>query len=474
MASSFFFYDLETSGLSSSYQRIMQFAGQRTDSELKPIGEPINVLVKLSEDILPEPDAVMITKTTPQKTLEEGISEPELVRLLTEQVFTPDTIIVGFNNIRFDDEFLRSTLWRNFYDPYEWSYRDNRSRWDMLDVVRMTRALRPDGIIWPVDKNNQPTNRLEELASANKLGHDQAHDALSDVTATIALARLIKQKQPKLFNYLLGMRHKSKVAGLVNLTNPQAFVYASGRYGKAKSFTTIGFPIAPASRDGGVVVYDLTVDPKPLLKLTTQELKAKLFATREERQRPDFQALPVKELFYNKAPAVAPIGVMDDASWERLGLDKTAVMEHSTLLEEQTEFTAKLTEVFQQKPPFKAAKDVEGQLYDGFVNDKDKPRLLAVRSADEKTLAHFKPDFADERLDELYLRYKGRNFPKILQPNEQEQWETYRKDKFLVEAPKFMARLSAIAAAQPSDNTTQFLIEELRLWAEMVAPADSQ
>lgn len=472
MASSFFFYDLETSGLSASYQRIMQFAGQRTDSELKPIGEPVNVLVELSDDILPEPDAVMITKTTPQKTLEEGISEPELVRLLTEKVFTPDTIIVGFNNIRFDDEFLRSTLWRNFYDPYEWSYRDNRSRWDMLDVVRMTRALRPEGIVWPVDKNNQPTNRLEELTSSNKLGHDQAHDALSDVMATIALAQLIKQKQPKLFNYLLAMRHKSKVAELVNLTNPQAFVYASGRYGKVKSFTTIGFPIAPASRDGGVVVYDLSVNPKPLLTLTTKELKAKLFASREERQHPDFQTLPVKELFYNKAPAVAPLGVMDEASWERLGLDKTAVAEHSKLLNEQKIFAGKLAEVFQQKPAFTAAKDVEGQLYDGFVGDKDKPRLLAVRSADEKTLAHFTPDFADKRLDELFLRYKARNFPKTLQPDEQARWEIYRKDKFLANAPKFMARLSAIAAAQPNDNTTQFLLEELRLWAEMIAPID--
>src|SRR3990167_7533383 len=184
MSKTFFFYDLETSGLSSRYQRIMQFAGQRTDKDLNSIGEPIDVLVRLSEDILPEPQAILITGTTPQKTIEEGISEPELCKMLTKEIFTPGTITVGFNNVRFDDEFIRHTLWRNFYDPYEWAWSDQRSRWDVLDLVRMTRALRPQGINWPVDDEGAPTNRLELLSKANNLTHLHAHDALSDVEAT--------------------------------------------------------------------------------------------------------------------------------------------------------------------------------------------------------------------------------------------------------------------------------------------------
>ena len=151
MQNTFFFYDLETSGLSARSDRIMQFAGQRTDMDLRPIGEPYNVLIALSDDTLPSPEALMVTGITPQKTVDEGYTEAQFVRMLTEEICTPGTIMTGFNSVRFDDEFMRHLLWRNFYDPYEWAWRDGRSRWDLLDVVRMTRALRPEGIEWPVD-----------------------------------------------------------------------------------------------------------------------------------------------------------------------------------------------------------------------------------------------------------------------------------------------------------------------------------
>ncbi len=470
--SSFFFYDLETSGLSPSFQRIMQFAGQRTDSDLNPIGEPLNVLVKLTDDILPDPEAVMITKTTPQMTLADGISEPELIKLLADEVFTPDTIIVGFNNIRFDDEFLRFACWRNFYDPYEWSYKDNRSRWDILDVVRMTRALRPEGIQWPLDKSGQPTNRLEELSKANGLDHANAHDALSDVTATIKVARLIKQTQPKLFAYLLGMRLKSKVAELINLKNPVPFVYSSGRYGRVKNFTTVGFPVASASRDGGIAVYDLSVNPEPFFSLTSQQLKEKLFASRQEKLKKDFVSLPVKELFYNKVPAVAPITVMDDTSWQRLNLDKDAVMRHVEAIKAHPAFAENLAKALAQKPAYAVADDVESRLYDNFISDSDKPRMAIVRTADQKTLADFKPDFTDERFNELYLRYKARHYPKLLKEDERKIWDDYRKAKFTLFAPQFMTRLQKIVDADPSNENIQFLATELRLWAETIAPLE--
>lgn len=228
MAKSFYFYDLETSGISSRSGRIMQFGGQRTDMDLKPIGKPDNILIKLTDDVLPDPDAVLIHGITPQKTRAEGISEAQFAKYLTSQVSTRDTIVVGFNNIRFDDEFIRYLLWRNFHDPYEWQWKNGCSRWDLLDVVRMTRALRPEAIKWPFAPDGKATVRLELLASVNKLAHDSAHDALSDVNASIAVARLIKNKQPKLFEYLLNMRGKTKVQALVGKGDP--LIYTSGRY----------------------------------------------------------------------------------------------------------------------------------------------------------------------------------------------------------------------------------------------------
>ena len=191
MAQTLFFYDLETSGLSARDDRIMQFAGIRTDMDLQPIGEPYNFLVTLNDDTLPSPDALMVTGITPQKTLEEGYSEAECARMVSEEIFTPGTIAVGFNNVRFDDEFIRVLLWRNYYGPYEWAYQDGRSRWDLLDVVRLVRALRPEGINWPV-VDGKPTNRLELLSKENNLEHTHAHDALSDVEALIGVAKLIR------------------------------------------------------------------------------------------------------------------------------------------------------------------------------------------------------------------------------------------------------------------------------------------
>jgi exodeoxyribonuclease-1 len=228
MAASFFFYDLETSGFSPKSARIMQFAGQRTDLDLNPIGDPVNVYIKMSPDVLPEPDAVLLTGITPQQTLMEGLTEAEFLKFFYEEVVRPDTIFTGFNSVRFDDEFMRYLHFRNFYDPYEWHWKDGCSRWDILDLIRMTRALRPNGIKWPVTEEGRPTNRLELITQINGLDHAKAHDALSDVSATITVAKLIREHQPELFDYLLENRRKQAVKEII--TSRQPFMYSSGRY----------------------------------------------------------------------------------------------------------------------------------------------------------------------------------------------------------------------------------------------------
>lgn len=468
VAQTFFFYDLETSGLSPRDQRIMQFAGIRTDLDLKPIGEPINVMVRLSDDILPDPGAIMVTGITPQQTLADGMSEPEFCKMLMSDVFTPDTITVGFNNVRFDDEFIRHTLWRNFYDPYEWAWSEGRSRWDMLDVVRMTRALRPDGMKWPVDKDGKAVNKLELIAKENKLDHFKAHDALSDVEALIGVAKLIKTNQPKLFEYLLSMRDKKKVAALVNLEDPQPFVYASGRYDAAYEKIAVAFPIAPGTKPGAVLVYDLRYDPTPFLNASPTALASILFATKEQRESEDFQRLPVKELSYNKCPAVAPIGVLDEAARERLSVDLDAIQKHLAILNKNTAFGGVVREAFERREPYAPSVDVEGQLYDGFMNDKDKGRVSAVRNASANDLADFHPDFADDRLVELLLRYKARSFPASLSEDERATWESYRANKLKANLPGFLATLEKLAP-YASDR---FLLEELQLWAESIIPAE--
>ena len=468
MAQTFFFYDLETSGLNPRQDRIMQFAGQRTDMNLEPIGDPYNLLVTLNDDTLPSPDALMVTGITPQKTVEEGYSEAQFARMLSEEIFTPDTIAVGFNNIRFDDEFIRHLLWRNFHDPYEWSWKDGRSRWDLLDVVRLTRALRPEGINWPLDDKGEPSNRLELITSANGIAHENAHDALADVTALIAVTKLIKQKQPQLYDYLLKMRDKKVVQQLVNMDDKKPFVYASGRYDKEFAKTTVAFPLT-TSRNGGVVVYDLRYDPTPFVELSTEELSKKIFASWEERQAEDFVKLPVKELQYNRCPAVAPLGVLEQGDgWQKISLDLKTVQKHQNILLNHPDFAEKLRTIFENKPAFKKLPDPEAQLYDGFLNDRDRIRVEAVRNADERELADFHPEFQDERLAPLLLHYKARNFPRSLSEDDLAQWETWRAQRLQVQLPGFMMALHRLAPTATDEQ--QFILQELQLWAESTLP----
>ncbi|MBR3180089.1 exodeoxyribonuclease I [Candidatus Saccharibacteria bacterium] len=444
MNKSFFFYDLETSGLSPREDRIMQFAGQRTTLDLELIGEPVNILVKITDDALPSPGAIMVTGITPQQTLQDGITEAEFAKYITEEIFVPNTIALGFNTVRFDDEFIRATLWRNFYDPYEWQWKDGRSRWDILDVVRLTRALRPEGINWPFTDDGRPTNRLELITKLNGVSHEHAHDALSDVYATIAVAKLIKSKQPKLFDYLFKMRDKNAVKKLVNLEDKKPFVYASGRYSNDFNKTTVAFPLT-SSKNGNVLVYDLRYDLEEVSRTAHSET---------------FYPI-VKELCYNKCPAVAPISVLDEQDgWAKIGLDSKTIDQNLVTLLKHPEFAEQMREANESRPDFPPAIEPEAAIYEGFLNDSDRIKVAAVRDADQNRLADLHPEFIDEHLPELLLHYKGRNFKESLSEAEAKAYEEYRQKRLERQAPKFIKELEE---AYKKDD---FLAEELKLYFE--------
>ncbi len=415
--------------------------------ELNPIGEPVNILVKMTDDALPSPGAIMVTKITPQQTLADGISEAEFAKYVTEEIFTPDTVVVGYNTVRFDDEFMRAVFWRNFYDPYEYEWKDGRSRWDMLDVVRLTRALRPEGINWPFTEDGKPTNRLELLTKMNGLSHEHAHDALSDVYATIAVAGLIRDKQPDLFKFLFSIRNKNDVKKYVNLENKKPFVYACGRYPSEFNKTTVAFPLT-AGRNGNVLVYDLRYDLDEVLK--------------RESVYP-----VVKEIGLNKCPAVAPLSVLDkNDGWEKIKLDKETVDKNLEKLLKSPDFAERMREEREKMPDFPPAVEPEAAIYEGFLDDPDRAKVNAVRNADENSLADFNPDFHDPRLPELLLHYKGRNFPRALSETEAAEYEKYRTERIKRQTPKFLAELQNVY------EKDEFIAEELKLYFESLINTD--
>lgn len=477
MAASFFFYDLETSGVDPRRGRIMQFAGQRTDMELRPVGEPVNVLIKLTPDVLPDPEAILITGITPQATLADGITEAAFLRLFFQTVCTPDTVFLGYNSVRFDDEFMRFLQYRNFYDAYRWQWCDGCSRWDMLDVVRLTRALRPEGIEWPFAPDGRPSNRLELLTAVNKLDHESAHDALSDVNATIAMAALIRAKQPKLFQFLFDMRDKKKVGALVQ--GGQPFVYTSGRYPSTYLHTTVAMMLAEARQNGGALVYDLRADPAPFAKLSAEQLAERL---RWRKDRPaDEPALPVKVLRYNRCPAVAPLSVLDDGSRERLQLDMDGIGANRAALTALPSFAGRVSEAFGLLAPDRQAalladeQNVDGQLYDSFLNDQDRTKMDAVVTAAPEALGSLPFAFDDQRLTALLPLYRARNFPETLSAEDRRAWDQFCSRRLLdggthSRLATYFERIQSLAAGARVTQSQRYLLEELRLYGESIMP----
>jgi len=477
MAETFFFYDLETSGINPRTSRIMQFAGQRTDLDLKPIGEPINILVKLTPETVPDPYAILVTGITPQMTLADGITEAEFVRIFLDEIATPGTIFAGFNTVRFDDEFMRYLLFRNFGDPYQWQWKDGRSRWDLLDLVRMTRALRPDGITWPVGENGEVTNQLTKLTAVNGLDHEHAHDALNDVLATIAMAQLIKDKQPLLFDY--SFKHRSKEAVKQVVQSGLPFVYTSGKYPKEQLHTTVAILLAERPDHQGALVYDLRHDPTQFLTMTPDQLAKAWTFTKD----PEVVRLPVKTLKYNRCPAVADLAVLqkDKASTvERLQLDLPATTKYANQLKADVNFTDKLFKALQlldKSRPAYTNGTPDSQLYDNFLNEADCKLLPQVRQAAPEALVEYETKLQDERLRALLPLYKARNFPSSLTNEERAIWDEYCQHQLLDGGEKsrlalYFAQLGDLA--QNASEDKRFLLEELQLYGQAIMPVPDE
>jgi len=477
MAETLYFYDLETSGFNPREQRIMQFAGQRTDLDLKPIGEPHNILIALSEDILPDPDAILITGITPQQTIAEGISEAEFLKIFNSEVALPGTIFTGYNTIRFDDEFMRYSHYRNLYDPYEWQWRDDRSKWDLLDLVRITRALRPEGIKWPFDDEGKPSNRLGMLTSINELEHENAHDALSDVRASIDLARLIHAKQPKLFNYSLANRSKQKVAELVLAGKP--FVYTSGKFDTEYEKTAVVSVVAKGDDRQGVIVFDLRFDPNDYKDMSVAELAE---AMRWHKPGEKIASIPVKTIKFNRCPAVAPISVLNTEVTGRLKIDMSQVAAHQEALAKLPDFANNILKAValldkqQQTSQSTEERTVDAQMYDGFMGDSDKRLMAKLRTVNPSEFNDYLDDIQDKRLKNLLPLYKARNYLKNLTSDERQVWDEFKNARLFSgdndsRMAKFMKRIEELRALPATNDQQQYLLTELELYGQSLLPS---
>lgn len=419
-----YWHDYETFGADPARDRPAQFAGIRTDPELRELDEPLVLFCRPAPDYLPHPDACLITGITPKRALAEGSCEAVFIGRIHEQLARPGTCGVGYNSIRFDDEFTRYTLYRNFYDPYAREWRDGNSRWDLIDVMRMAFAFRPDGIEWPLDRG-VPTFRLERLTAANGIEHAGAHDALADVRATIALARLLRARQPRLYAYAFSLRRKREVLKQLDLSDPKPVLHVSSRFPAARACTALVLPLLQQPDNGNaIVVWDLASDPAPLFELSVDEIRRRVFSTRAELGE-GVERLPLKSVHSNRSPMLAPPAVLDEDGFRRIGIDYRSCMQHAErLIARGAAVSAKLQALY--GGGFDQDDDPDTQLYSGFFGDGDRKQMQRVRAAGPDRLAQWQPSFDDPRLPELLFRYRARNFPASLSADEAQRWERWR------------------------------------------------
>ena len=422
VTASIFWYDYETTGIDPRCDRPLQVAGIRTDEALNEIEAPLNLYCRPSDDILPHPMSCLITGIAPGQLERQGLGEAEFMTRLHAELARPGTCSAGYNSLRFDDEVTRYSLYRNFFDPYAREWQGGNSRWDLIDLLRTAYALRPQGIEWP-QEDGRVTLKLERLTAANGIDHGQAHDALADVRATIALARLLRERQPRLYDWCYQLRSKQRVQEQIRLLQP--LVHISGRFSAERHFLAVVLPLAwhPRNRNA-LIVCDLQADIAPLLELPGEVLARRLYTRRDELAEGELP-VPLKLVQINRCPVLAPLSVLREEDRQRLGVDIEACRRQALWLEQQqANWKGKLAQVYAENG-FAASEDPEQRLYDGFIGDRDRGLCVQVRESDPRHLGERHGLFADERLDELLFRYRARNFPETLSGAEQQRWQEF-------------------------------------------------
>jgi exodeoxyribonuclease-1 len=470
---SFFWHDYETFGRVPRRDRPSQFAGIRTDAELNEIGPPLELFCQPAPDTLPDPEACLLTGILPQQCLERGVPEHRFAAEIEQALAQPGTVGVGYNSIRFDDEVTRHLFWRNLMDPYAREWQNECGRWDLLDVVRCTWALRPEGITWPKHDDGRPSFKLEHLTVANGITHEAAHDAVSDVRATIALARLVRQHNPRLWDFCLKLRKKENVLAEMGAGRP--FWHLSGMYPVERGCLALVWPLAPhPTNKNELIVWDLSHDPAELLTLRADAVRERMF-TKQDALPEGVTRLPIKTIHINKSPIViGNLKTLSPELRERYGFDMDAALAHAQTLGERGATLAGLWPDVFMRPAPEHAPDVDEDLYGGFIGRDDRRLLDRIRSTPAADLSGRSWAFADERLEELVFRWRARNFPTTLTDTEQERWQTLCSERLHHGAgggltlSDFFEQLDRLN--EDADERGQDLLSALYDYAEGIAP----
>jgi len=451
--------------------RPAQFGAIRTDLELQPVGEEIEIHCLPSVEEPPAIGACLVTGITPQDVT-EGYEESSFIEKVLAVLGRPGTTSTGWNSLGYDDEIVRFAAWRNLLPPYDREWMDGNARFDLLAAFRFAWATgRREGIEWPSYDDGAVSLSLGDLAAVN--GFDahaaEAHDALADVRATIDLARLLKRVQPRLWSYAFGLRRKKEVAALVD-RRFEPFVLCDRGIGAARGHATVAVAIDQLDTNGRLLI-DLHGDPAEIMDLEPRQLHARFHRLDRELPR-----VPVRRLRTNKLPMVATPRVLDatENGWSGLGLDPETVAHRVTFVRENHARIRERLRLVADDPPEAEDVDPEELLYGGFPSRADSMAMRDAREGGPDAIRRLMRQTEDDRIEELAFRFLARTAPDQLDGEETARWQAHRRDRMTAPGGSNVTRvdesIAAIETARAGD-ADQRVLDEVEAWTRGLASA---
>jgi exodeoxyribonuclease-1 len=280
------------------------------------------------------------------------------------------------------------------------------------------------------------------------------------------MAKLVKEKQPKLFEFLFTHRNKQKLMTLIDIPQMKPLVHVSGMFGAARGNTSWIVPLAwhPDNRNA-LIVVDLAGDMSPLLELGSDELRERLYTRHSDLG--DLPAVPIKLVHINKCPVLAPASTLRPEDAARLNIDRQQCLANLKLLREHAEIREKVVALFADAEPFTPSDDVDAQLYDGFFSDADRAGMNIIRQTPPQNLPALDLSFEDKRIAKLLFRYRARNFPGTLDDAEQQRWLQHRREALNAERVQaFLLELESLVSLHEGNAEKMAQLKALYLYAQ--------
>ncbi|MDU8351260.1 exodeoxyribonuclease I [Pseudomonas syringae pv. actinidiae] len=379
------FYDFETADANPSTP-ILQFASVSTDHDLNVIkGSETNLIAKPSRHALPAPIAFMIHMLDLEHLKEHGLSERALVQhVVNIFLHSPNSQMAGYNTLSFDDKVLQHACFRNMLPPYDHQFMNGNTRFDVFKLVQLMFAFRPESLEFPKKEDGSFSLKLEQLSAANGIVHERAHDALSDVYATIGLARIIKGAEEKLYRFAQSMTVKQNAQDLILQGVP--LLHVNFKYQQENRNTSLVHPLCvDASNKNKYIIANLREDPYNMLNMSPQELRHFMFTKREELAE-DAPRVGVSQVGINDMPLIVPAkNMLTPALATSMNLDVDQCMRNLEMIRQTVGFQSRIQEAYayESKTPI----HVFDTLYSGgFIDSKvDAPirKEMSLKTDDE-------------------------------------------------------------------------------------------